>query len=36
MRYHWVRVDLAAIEADEMRDLVEDAWPFVVPKRVAE
>ena len=36
MRYHWVHVDLAAIEADEMRDLVEDAWAFVVPKRVAE
>ena len=36
MRYHWVHVELAAIEADEMRDLVEDAWAFVVPKRVAE
>jgi hypothetical protein len=36
MRYHWVHVDLAAIDADEMRELVEDAWAFVVPKRVAE
>jgi hypothetical protein len=36
MRYHWVHVDLAAIDADEMRALVEDAWAFVVPKRVAE
>src|SRR5262245_54178634 len=36
MRYHWVHVDLAAIDAGEMRDLVEDAWAFVVPKRVAE
>jgi hypothetical protein len=36
MRYHWAHVDLAAIDADEMRDLVEDAWAFVVPKRVAE
>jgi hypothetical protein len=35
LRYHWVHVDLAAIDADEMRDLVEDAWAFVVPKRVA-
>ena len=35
MRYHWVHVDLAAIDADEMRGLVEDAWAFVVPKRVA-
>jgi hypothetical protein len=36
MRYHWVHVSLAAIDADELRDLVEDAWAFVVPKRVAE
>jgi len=36
MRYHWVHVRLDAIDADEMRDLVEDAWAFVVPKRVAE
>jgi len=36
MRYHWVHVDLAAIDAEEMRELVEDAWAFCVPKRVAE
>jgi hypothetical protein len=36
LRYHWVHVRLAAIDADEMRDLVEDAWAFVVPRRVAE
>ena len=36
MRYHWVHVRLAAIDADEMRELVEDAWAFTVPKRVAE
>ena len=35
LRYHWAHVRLAAIDADEMRDLVEDAWAFVVPKRVA-
>ena len=35
MRYHWVDVDLAAIDVDEMRELVEDAWAFCVPKRVA-
>ena len=34
LRYHWVRVRLAAIEADEMRELVEDAWAFCVPKSV--
>ena len=36
MRYHWVHVRLDAIDADEMRDLVEDAWAFCVPKGVAE
>ena len=36
MRYHWVHVDLGKIDADEMRELVEDAWAFTVPKRVAD
>ena len=36
MRYHWVHVDLTTIDRDEMRELVEDAWAFCVPKRVAE
>jgi hypothetical protein len=36
LRYHWVHVALAAIDAEEMRELVEDAWAFCVPKRVAE
>jgi hypothetical protein len=36
MRYHWVHVDLAAIDDAEMRELVEDAWAFVVPTRVAD
>jgi hypothetical protein len=36
MRYHWVHVRLAAIDPDEMRDLVEDAWAFCAPKRVAD
>jgi hypothetical protein len=31
-----VHVDLTAIDADEMRELVEDAWAFTVPKRVAD
>lgn len=35
LRYHWVHVDLASIDADEMHELVEDAWAFVVPKKVA-
>jgi hypothetical protein len=36
MRYHWVHVKLAALDADELRELVEDAWAFCVPQRVAE
>src|SRR4051812_154402 len=36
MRYHWVHVRLTAIDGDELRELVEDAWAFCVPKRVAE
>ena len=35
MRYHWVVVRLAAIDDQEMRELVLDAWRMVVPKRVA-
>jgi hypothetical protein len=34
-RYHWVRVRLAAIDEDELRELIHDAWRMVVPKRVA-
>jgi hypothetical protein len=35
LRYHWVHVNLAAIDVTELRDLIEDAWAFVVPKRLA-
>ena len=35
MRFHWVHVKLAAIDLDEMRDLVENAWALCVPKYVA-
>ena len=34
-RYHWVVVRLEAIDEDEMREIVVDAWRMVVPKRVA-
>jgi hypothetical protein len=34
-RYNWVRGRLAAIDIDEMTELVVDAWRMVVPKRVA-
>ena len=36
LRYHWVHVRLDAIDEQEMRELVEDAWAFTVPKHVAE
>jgi hypothetical protein len=35
LRYNWVHVQLDAIDLDEMRELVVDAWRMVVPKRVA-
>jgi hypothetical protein len=35
MRYHWVVVRLQAIEPDELREIVHEAWRMVVPKRVA-
>jgi hypothetical protein len=35
MRYHWVVARMAALDADEMVDLVTDAWTMVVPKYVA-
>ena len=35
LRYNWVVVRLAAIDADEMRELVLDAWAMVVPQGVA-
>ena len=35
LRYNWALVRLAAIDADEMRELVLDAWRMCVPKRVA-
>ena len=35
LRYNWVVVRLEAIDAEELRELVLDAWRMVVPKRVA-
>ena len=35
LRYNWVHVRLAAIDHEEMREIVLDAWRMVVPKRVA-
>ena len=35
MRYRWVQVRLDAIDVDELRELLLDAWRMVVPKKVA-
>ena len=35
LRYNWVLVRLAAIDEQEMREIVLDAWRMVVPKSVA-
>jgi hypothetical protein len=35
LRYNWVEVRLDAVDADELRELVLDAWRMVVPKGVA-
>ncbi len=34
-RYHWVRARLPALDPDELRELLTDAWCMVVPKTVA-
>ena len=35
LRYHWVVARLEALDVEEMREIVVDAWRMVVPKRVA-
>jgi hypothetical protein len=35
LRYHWVLARLEVLDQKEMRELVLDAWRFVVPKRLA-
>ena len=36
MRFHWVHARLEAIDAEEMRDLVENAWALCTPKFLVE
>jgi hypothetical protein len=36
MRFNWIHVRLDAIDSDEMRDLVEEAWSRAVPLYVAQ
>ena len=35
LRFKWVIVRLAAIDVEEMRELVFDAWRMVVPRKLA-
>lgn len=35
LRYNWVLVRLAAVDPDELRGIILDAWRMVVPRRVA-
>ena len=35
MRYQWVCVRLDALDVDELRELLIDAWRMCVPKKVA-
>jgi hypothetical protein len=36
MRFHWVHARLEALDAEEMRDLVENAWALCTPKFLVE
>jgi hypothetical protein len=33
-RYQWIELNLAAVEYDELRELILDAWSLCVPKKV--
>ena len=35
MRYRWVQVRLDAIDVDELRELLVDAWRMCVPKKIS-
>lgn len=35
LRYNWVEARLEALDEDEMREIVLDAWRMVVPRSVA-
>jgi hypothetical protein len=34
LRYNWVAARMAALEPDELRELIVDAWRMCVPKKV--
>ena len=35
LRFNWVHAELAALDPTEARELVVDAWRFVVPQKVS-
>jgi hypothetical protein len=35
MRFHWVQARLAALDRDELRELVVEAWRMCVPKKIS-
>lgn len=35
LRYNWVRLRLAAVDVDELRELLTDGWAMCVPKKVS-
>ena len=35
LRYHWVVARMDALDEEELREIVVDAWRMVVPKRLA-
>lgn len=35
LRFNWVEVHLAAIDVEEMRELVLEAWRMCVPKKIS-
>jgi hypothetical protein len=35
LRYQWINARMAALDPDEMRELVIDAWRMCVPKKIS-
>jgi hypothetical protein len=35
MRFHWVQARTAALDPDELRELVVEAWRMCVPKKIS-
>src|SRR3954469_16048981 len=35
MRYRWIHLRLAAVDVDELHELIVDGWRMVVPRKVA-